>query len=44
MQYDKSFFRSFRYQRACKLMKIPPYANPNYKKELKAVGLWKGKK
>ena len=44
MVYDKQFFKSSRYLRACELMRIPPYANPNYEKELKAVGMWKGRK
>lgn len=40
MIYDKLFFRSFRYLRACEYMGIKPYSNPNYKAELKACGLW----
>jgi len=42
--YDAAFFKSQKYQRACKLMRIPPYANPNYRAELKKAGLWRGKK
>ena len=44
MIYDKQFFKSQRYLRACKLMRIPPYANPNYEKELRAIGMWRGRK
>ena len=40
----KSFFSSQKYLRACKYMGVPPYANPNYKAELKAYGLWEERK